>query len=260
MMIIVELFVAKTTIFMVMKKHCLLLIALFAMMAFKPANRPNDRVLIFSLTKGYHHTSIADGITAITQWGREAGFATDTTTNPAKFTTDNLKQYKALIFLSPSGNGFFNDDEKAALQRYIHNGGGFAGIHAATDCLYDWEWYGRLIGAYFVKHPKIQQATLRVLNQKHLATKQLPEIWPHTDEWYNFKNISPDIKVLVTVDEKSYTGGENGDMHPIAWYHNFEGGRVFYTALGHTKEDYTTDALFKAHVLGGIKYVLGWKK
>jgi type 1 glutamine amidotransferase len=242
-----------------MKKQYLLFIALMGLMAFKPATKPKDRMLIFSLTKGYHHASIADGIAAITQWGSEAAFDTDTTTNPALFTDDNLKRYKALIFLSPTGNGFFNDDEKAALQKYIHNGGGYVGIHAATDCLYDWEWYGKLVGAYFTKHPKIQPATLLVADKNNSTTKGLPASWTHTDEWYNFKSISPDIKVLVTVDEKSYTGGENGDAHPISWYQNFEGGRVFYTALGHTKEDYTTDALFKAHVLAGIKYALGRK-
>jgi type 1 glutamine amidotransferase len=240
-----------------MKKHHLLFVAVLCLMAFKPDSKPKDRVLIFSLTKGYHHASIADGIAAITQWGTVAQFDTDTTTNPAMFTDANLKRYKALIFLSPTGNGFFNDDEKAALVKYIHKGGGFVGIHAATDCLYDWDWYGRLVGAYFTKHPKIQQATLHVTTMKNNTTNILPAEWPHTDEWYNFKNISTDIKVLVTVDEKSYTGGENGDAHPISWYQNFEGGRAFYTALGHTKEDYTIDTLFKEHVLGGIKYAMG---
>jgi len=243
-----------------MKKYTLAFALLFCMMAFKPENKLNDKVLIFSLTKGYHHASIADGITAITQWGHEIEFDTDTTTDPAKFTDDNLKKYKALIFLSPTGNGFFNDEQKAALQKYIHNGGGFVGIHAATDCLYDWEWYGKLVGAYFTKHPKIQQATLHVLDNKHMSTKGLPATWVHTDEWYNFKNISPDIKVLITVDKKSYTGGENGDVHPISWYQNFEGGKVFYTALGHTKEDFTIDTLFKQHLLAGIKYALSRKK
>jgi len=244
-----------------MKKYnYLIVIALFSLLSFVKAEKNRDKVLIFSLTKGYHHVSIADGITAITQWGAENDFDTDTTTDVTKFTNDNLKRYKAIIFLSPTGNGFFNDEQKAALQQYIHNGGGFVGIHAATDCLYDWDWYGKLVGAYFTKHPKIQQATLHVTDQQHMTTKGLPATWQHTDEWYNFKNISPDIKTLITVDEKSYIGGENGEVHPISWYQKFEGGRVFYTALGHTKEDYTTDTLFKAHVIAGIKYALGRKK
>jgi type 1 glutamine amidotransferase len=242
------------------KYNYLIVITLFSLLSFVKAGKNKDKVLIFSLTKGYHHVSIADGITAITQWGTENDFDTDTTTDVTKFTNDNLKRYKTIIFLSPTGNGFFNDEQKAALQQYIHNGGGFVGIHAATDCLYDWDWYGKLVGAYFTKHPKIQQASLHVTDQQHMATKGLPATWQHTDEWYNFKSISPDIKILITVDEKSYTGGENGEVHPISWYQKFEGGRVFYTALGHTKEDYTTDTLFKAHVIAGIKYALGRKK
>jgi len=242
------------------KYKYLILICLFFQFSILKAAKSPDKILVFSLTKGYHHASIADGIQAITQWGTENNFETDTTTDVTKFTNKNLKKYRAIIFLSPTGDGFFNDEQKAALQQYIHNGGGFVGIHAATDCLYDWDWYGKLVGAYFTKHPKIQQATLHVSSKDNITTKQLPDTWQHTDEWYNFKSISPDIKVLITVDEKSYTGGENGDIHPISWYQQFEGGRVFYTALGHTKEDYTTDALFKQHVLAGIKYALGRKK
>lgn len=219
-----------------------------------------DRVLIFSLTKGYHHASIADGIIAIQKLGAQNNFDVDTTTAPAKFTDDNLRQYKALIFLSPTGDNFFNDEQKLALQNYMHKGGGYVGIHAATDCLFSWDWYGKMVGAYFLKHPKIQQATLNVVDQKHISTKMLPATWVHTDEWYNFKDVNPDIKVLIKADEKSYTGGEMNGDHPISWYHKFEGGRVFYTALGHTKEGYSTDTLLIDHILGGIKYALGRKK
>lgn len=228
-------------------------------MAFKPASKIKDRVLIFSLTKGYHHASIADGITDIQKLGAENNFDVDTTTNPAKFNDNDLKAYKAIIFLSPTGNNLFNEDQKSAFRNYIHHGGGYVGIHAATDCLFEWEWYGKLVGAFFTKHPKIQQATLSVVNQKHISTKSLPSVWQHTDEWYNFKNVSPHIKVLITVDEKSYTGGEMNGNHPISWYQKFEGGRVFYTALGHTREDFTVDTLFNQHILGGIKYAMGRK-
>jgi type 1 glutamine amidotransferase len=242
-----------------MKQFFLILTAV-ALLSFTRNATNHDRVLIFSLTKGYHHASIADGIEAITKWGKEDSFDVDTTTDPAKFTNDNLKQYKAVIFLSPTGNDLFNADEQKAFVQYIQNGGGFVGIHAATDCLYTWDWYGKLVGAYFTKHPKIQQATLMLTGKKHLSIKGLPQTWQHTDEWYNFKNVNPEMTTLLTVDEKSYTGGEMGAVHPMSWYHNFEGGRAFYTALGHTKEDYTTDALFKAHVLNGIKYAMGRKK
>ena len=221
--------------------------------------KPGDRVLIFSLTKGYHHASIADGITAIKLIGEKDGFQVDTTTNPAMFTDGNLKRYKALIFLSPTGSALFNAGQQQAFVKYIHKGGGFVGIHAATDCLYDWDWYGKLVGAYFLKHPKIQQATIHVIDHQHPSTAALPDIWAHTDEWYNFKQLSNKIHVLMKVDETSYTGDPMDNNDPVAWYQQFEGGRVFYTALGHTSDDFTTDTLFIKHLTGGINYALGRK-
>lgn len=136
--------------------------------------KPKDKVLIFSLTKGFHHVSIADGIIAIQKIGETDNFEVDTTTDPAKFTDANLKQYKAVIFLSPTGTGLFNAQQQNALVNYIHKGGGFVGIHAATDCCYDWDWYGKLVGAYFSKHPKIQQATLNMVDNKHPSTRNIP--------------------------------------------------------------------------------------
>jgi type 1 glutamine amidotransferase len=242
-------------------RKIILITALFvSVIALSFTAKKTDKVLIFSLTKGYHHASISEGITAIKLLGQQNDFLVDTTTNPAMFTNENLKQYKALIFLSPTGNGFFNKEQQTALMNYMHNGGGFVGIHAATDCLYDWPWYGKLVGAYFSKHPKVQQAKLIVNDRKHISTKDLQAEWIHTDEWYNFKEVNPNLKVLISLDETSYKGGDMNNNHPIAWYHKYEGGKVFYTGLGHTKENYTTDSLFLKHLTGGIKYALGRKK
>lgn len=216
------------------------------------------KVLVFSKTLGFRHKSIQPGIAAIKKLGEENGFIADTTEDATKFTTDNLKNYKAVIFLSPTGE-VFNDEQKLAFQTYIKSGGGFVGIHAATDCLYKWEWYGKMIGGYFASHPAVQEAVLTIKDTKHPSTKKLVSPWTHRDEWYNFKYTNTDVKVLLTVDEKSYKGGKNGDYHPAAWYHEFEGGRVFYTALGHTSECYTTDENFLKHLMGGIKYALAVK-
>jgi len=210
------------------------------------------KVLIFSKTLGFRHKSITDGINAIQKMATENNFVADTTENPGAFTTQNLKQYKAVIFLSPTGE-FFNDDQKSAFQQYIRSGGGFIGIHAATDCLFKWEWYGKMIGAYFTDHPPVQEAALTIIDTKHLSTKNLVSPWNHTDEWYNFNYTNPNVNVLLKLDEGSYKGGKNGANHPVAWYHQFEGGRVFYTALGHTPESFSNEYFLK-HLLGGIKY------
>jgi type 1 glutamine amidotransferase len=222
--------------------------------------KPKDKVLVFSKTAGYRHESIKEGLVAIQKLGLENNFEVEATEDAGKFITENLKNYKALIFLNPTGTDIFNESQKAALKRYINNGGGFVGLHAAADCSYEWEWYGKMVGAFFKSHPKIQEATLTIISKDHPATRKLPSEWKHTDEWYNFKDLNKDVEVLVKVDEKSYTGGENGDYHPISWYHNFEGGRVFYTALGHTSEDYTSDKLFLSQLLGGIEYAIGRKR
>jgi type 1 glutamine amidotransferase len=162
-----------------------------------------------------------------------------------------------VLFRSPTGKVFGPDEEKG-LQEYIQHGGGYVGIHAASDCEYNWAWYGELVGAYFKSHPKQQQAKILVIDKNNPATAHLPETWDRWDEWYNFKNMNPKVTVLLKIDEKSYTGGENGDNHPMAWYHDFDGGRAFYTELGHTDESYA-DPNYLKHILGGIKYAIGKK-
>jgi type 1 glutamine amidotransferase len=215
------------------------------------------RVLVFSLTKGFHHKSIPVGIAAIQKLGKENGFEVDTTTDATKFVYKNLKKYAAVIFLNTTGD-VLNDTQQAEFVRYIQSGKGFVGVHAATDTEYDWPWYGELVGAYFIKHPKIQEATIMVADPNNPATKHLPAKWVRTDEWYNFKSIYSKIHVLLTIDETSYTGGSNGANHPMAWYHQYDGGRSFYTELGHTDESYA-DPLYLKHLLGGINYAIGKK-
>ena len=213
------------------------------------------RILVFSKTAKYRHAAIDDGKTAILKLGKENGFTVDTTENTDFFKEEKLKNYAAVIFLNTTGD-VLNYEQQADFERYIQAGGGYMGVHAATDTEYDWQWYNNLVGAYFSNHPKIQEATLNVLDKTHPATAFLDKKWDRKDEWYNFKNINPEIKVLLTIDEESYKGGKNGASHPMAWYHEYDGGRAFYTGLGHTKESYI-DPLFLQHLLGGVQYAIG---
>lgn len=216
------------------------------------------RILVFSKTAGFYHSSITVGIAAVQKLGLENKLDVDTTKDAGKFTTENLKQYAAVVFLNTTGD-VLNEAQQSAFEQYIKKGGGFVGVHAATDTEYEWPWYGKLVGAYFISHPEQQMATLNVVNQNTIATKHLPKVWNRKDEWYNFKNINPDLKLLITIDEKTYNGGKNGEPHPMAWYHDFDGGRSFYTELGHVEESYE-DPLYLKHLLGGIKYAIGDSK
>ncbi|PRY06749.1 hypothetical protein CLV24_12615 [Pontibacter ummariensis] len=217
----------------------------------------NPKVLVFSKTSGFYHESIPDGIAAFQKLGQENGFTVDTTKNATVFVQDSLKQYDAVVFLSTTGD-VLDSAQQVGFEQYIKNGGGFMGIHAATDTEYEWPWYNRLVGAYFESHPEQQKAIVRVQDKSHPSTSHLPEAWERFDEWYNFKDINPEVNVLAKLDETTYKGGKNGDNHPIIWFHEFDGGRAFYTAGGHTSESYT-EPLFVQHLLGGVKYVLGEK-
>jgi cytochrome c len=216
------------------------------------------KILVFTKTSGYHHASIAVGTAAIIKLGAENNFSVDTTSDAAKITEATLSKYSAVVFLSTTGY-MLNNYQQADLERYMQAGGNYVGVHAAADAEYDWHWYGRLVGAYFDSHPAMQEAVLNVIDKNHPSTRALPDTWKRTDEWYNFKSISKNIHVLITIDENSYKGGINGVNHPMAWYHNFENGRAFYTELGHTDESYSDPAYLK-HLLGGIQYAIGDNK
>ena len=217
------------------------------------------KLLVFSKTAGFVHNSIPEGIAAIKKLAMENGMEVDTTSNAEMFTDENLKQYATVIFLNTTGD-VLDFYQEVSFQRYIQAGGGFVGVHAATDTEYGWSWYGELVGAYFKSHPAIQEAKFNVSNHTcDACSAELEAEWIATDELYNFKNINDNINVIMSVDESTYEGGENGDNHPMAWYHDYDGGRAFYTALGHTKEAYQ-DPKFLGHLFAGIKYSVGGNK
>jgi type 1 glutamine amidotransferase len=242
-----------------MKKHLIVFSFLFVTVCLTAfvSHKKTTRILVFSKTLGFHHASIPVGIAAIQKIGQDNNMQVDTTTDASFFNEKQLKKYAAVVFLSTTGN-VLNDEQQLAFEQYIKQGGGFVGIHAATDTEYDWAWYNQLVGAYFKSHPKQQEAILHVIDPTHVSTMHLPKEWKRFDEWYNFKSIQPNLHVLITIDEKSYTGGENGDYHPMAWWHDFDGGRAFYTEFGHTDESYA-DPLFIQHVTGGIAYAVNKK-
>ena len=222
------------------------------------AQPQEPRVLVFSKTTGFRHSSIETGIAAVQKLGRENGFAVEATEEAAAFSERNLRRFRAVVFLNTTGD-ILNASQQDALERYIQAGGGWVGIHSATDTEYEWPWYGRLAGAYFESHPNdpnVRKGTYRVLDKDHPSTQGLPDRWEREDEFYNFKSIDRDIRVLVDIDETSYQGGTNGARHPMSWYHAYDGGRAFYTNMGHTEATFS-EPLFLRHLLGGLRYAMG---
>jgi type 1 glutamine amidotransferase len=218
-----------------------------------PAPR-DPAVLVFSRTLGFRHASIEAGQAAIATMGESAGFTVHVSEDPAWFTDAELARVDAVVFLNTTGD-VLNADQQAAFERFIQGGGGYVGVHSAADTEYDWPWYGALVGAYFASHPAIQEASVnRVVS--HPSTVALPNPWVRTDEWYNFAAQPVGVTVLLTLNEASYTGGTMGATHPITWYHEYDGGRAFYSGMGHTAESYG-EGQFLGLLRGAILWALG---
>jgi cytochrome c len=245
-----------------MKKRYIILISLAVLLVIAYFYFTRDtrviKVLVFSKTVSFRHESIPAGIEAIRALGKKHGFLVDTTESSESFNEKTLKKYNVIVFLNTTGD-VLNDAQQLEMNRWIQAGGGFVGVHAAADTEYEWPWYGELVGAYFNGHPNdpnVRDAVVRVSDSVHISTKHLPQSWKRTDEWYNYKDIKAEINILLNLDEKSYQGGTNGENHPMAWYRDFDGGRTWYTGMGHTNECYQ-DENFLQMLWGGIQYAAG---
>lgn len=196
------------------------------------------RVLVFYRTEGFTHQSIGAGIEAFEQLSSELDFELMTTDDNGRFNSDELESHDVVVFLNTTGD-VLDAEEQEVMEGFIASGGGFVGIHSATDTEYEWPWYGGLVGAYFDGHPAVQPAVVEVVEPTHPVVAGLTPRFERTDEWYNFDSVpGPEVTVLMTVDETTYDGGGMGDFHPITWVHEYGGGRSFYTGFGHTAESF----------------------
>ncbi|WP_236973740.1 ThuA domain-containing protein [Membranihabitans maritimus] len=229
----------------------------FLLISCGPKSRTGDpKVLVFSKTAGFRHSSIEDGVAALQKLGSEKGFEVEATEDASIFKEEKLREFSTIIFLNTTGD-ILDTRQEAAFERYIQAGGGFVGIHAATDTEYGWKWYGELVGAYFKSHPRIQEADLIIHEDpKFPVLKELPEEWSREDEWYNFIKVPDHVNRLVSIDETSYEGGQNDGDHPMVWYHDYDGGRSFYIEFGHTSESYE-EKEFLDLLYSGIEYAIG---
>jgi type 1 glutamine amidotransferase len=222
------------------------------------------KILIYTHNgKGYVHENIPASVDALTRLCKENGYEAVSTDDPAAFTKEKLATYQCIIFSNTNNEAFDTEDQKQAFVNYIQKGGGFVGIHSASGSERQWPWYWAMLGGKFVRHPKFQPFTIKVIDTNHPATSFLGGEWKWEDECYFTNQLNPDIHVLLAVDlttvedEKKveYPGTTFGNYFPLAWCHEYDGGRQFYTALGHDSKHYQ-DSNFLKHLLGGIKWAM----
>ncbi|MBX3253644.1 MAG: ThuA domain-containing protein [Chitinophagaceae bacterium] len=258
----------------VIKKSILFVIVLlygYTATAQKPAsvnykiNWKKVRALVYTKNgKGYVHENITAASTALFQMGKQYGFAVDTSSNPGIFTEENLKKYTLIIFNNTNNEVFDTDKQKVAFMRYVQAGGGFVGLHSATGTERQWPWFKRLIGASFLRHAKHQPFKEIIIDAMHPSTSFLTKTWERDDECYFFKEYNPDIRVLVVhdleaLDDKDKPAYYGGTSSPSVWCHEFDGGRQWYTSLGHDSATYA-EPEFQQHIMGGIIWVVGPQK
>jgi type 1 glutamine amidotransferase len=222
------------------------------------------RVLVYSGSTGFRHDSIPAAVEALKSIGAKAGYAVDTSEDPEVFTTEKLKAYKAIVLVSTSTDPkkpeseWFVGAKREALQGFLKDGKGIVALHAAGDSHYHWPWYGKMIGGYFERHPKgTPKGVQTVVDAKHPATAKLPKTIERNDEWYYYKDFDPTMHVLITIDPATIGEGEaDANVNPLVWYHDYGGGRVFYSGLGHTSESYSEPYMVTL-LSGGLAYAVG---
>lgn len=251
-----------------MKKVIGLLLAVLLTFSFADAKKVNvkgKRILIYTKNgKGYVHDNIATSVKALQEICAKEGIKTDVSDDPAVFTPENLKKYDALFFSNSNNEGFDTDAQKKAFQDFCRSGKGFGALHSANATERQWPWYWALVGGKFVRHAPSQKFDVVVVDPNNPSTESLPARWHVEDECYYSNQLNPDIHVLLaadltTVEDKGmaeYPGETFGKFFPLCWCHKFEGGRQWYSALGHHKEFYS-DKTFRAHLRGGILWILG---
>lgn len=224
-------------------------------------NLEGTSLLVFTKTASFRHSSIGAGKTLLSQLAELHGFEAVFSEESEDFNNGSLDRFDAVVFLNTTGD-VLNLDQQAAMERYVRGGGGYVGVHAAADTERDgsWPWYIALVGAAFDGHPilpsNVQEARLRIVPPAQPSTSHLEQEFNFTDEWYDFRDVSNQTRALLYIDRDSYWGSDHSGFTPIAWKQEFDGGRSFYTNMGHREETYANEDFIR-HLLRGIEYATG---
>lgn len=253
-----------------MNKPCLVIITAFFLFTSGCSEKGSSDLKVLVYTKNgsggsaYVHDNIQASVDAIMKIGMESGMKVDVSDDASVINEDNLRNYHCIVLSNTNNETFDTKDQKLAFVRYVHAGGGVVGIHSACGSEREWPWFWAMLGGKFERHPPFQEFDIKVIDHNHPSTAFLDDIWKWEDECYYLKYLNPGINILLAADLRTveddkkdiYPGEVFGNFFPLAWYHEFEGGRVFYTALGHKIEHYSDPVLLK-HLSGGIKWAIG---
>lgn len=257
-----------------MKKHILILLLLcpaFLLFADKWDNKTADlkgkKILVFTKNgKGFVHDNLEANVNMFLRLGKQYGFTVDSTSNSAIFSTADLFQYDAVLFANTNNKVFENEAEKEGLMHFNRQGKGIIGIHIACGTEREWDWFKQMMGGTFDFHPKLQKFNVRVVDDQHPSAIGIPPVWEVEDELYILKEMNPSVRVLMVSDFSSPDFQHSrpmpntfGTLFPSVWCNEFDGGRQWFTALGHKKEDYN-NPLFIHHIVGGLQWVLAKKE
>jgi type 1 glutamine amidotransferase len=249
-------------------KHLFLCAAILLAAGFAALSAEQPRILVYTknqIGKGlYVHDNIPASLVALKKLGAENHFDVVASDDPDTFTTTNLQQFKVIVFDNSNNEIFDTDEQKAALQHFVQAGGGVVGIHSCCGSMRHWEWFGSMMGGKFLRHPKLQTFTVKVKDANNPSTAHFAPTFQWTDEFYFLTNMPNDLHILLagdltTLNDPGKDKSKNpkyGDEAPLCWCHQFDGGREWYTALGHQKEHYA-DPVFARHLLGGIRWAMG---
>jgi type 1 glutamine amidotransferase len=254
-------------------KYSILCAAAVWMAAAGSVSAEQPRVLVYTKNQAgpklYVHDNIPASVAAIKKLGEENHFDVDVSDDAASFTSDNLRRFKVIIFDNSNNQILDTEGQKDALKHFVESGGGIVGIHSASGSMRQWPWFWEMLGGKFARHAKLQTFTVKVKDPGNPSAAHFPPTFRWTDEFYYLTNMPNDLHILLagdlsTLDDPLKDKSRNlrygeGDEVPLCWCHKFDGGREWYTALGHQKEHYA-DPVFDQHLLGGILWAMGEKE
>lgn len=229
----------------------------------KTAELKGKKILVFTKNgEGYVHDNLEANVNMFMELGEQYGFEVDSTSNSTVFSTSDLFQYDAVVFANTNHKVFESEAEKEGLMHFNRQGKGIIGIHIACGTEREWDWFKQMIGGTFDYHPPFQKFNVRIVDNEHPSTAAIPPVWEVEDELYILKEMNPTVRILMVSDFSSPDFKHSrpmsntfGTLFPSVWCNEFDGGRQWYTALGHKKENYS-DPLFISHIVGGLQWVL----